>query len=104
MARYTAKNLVSAGLCDECTVEVAYAIGVARPVSILVDSHGTGKLDDEALAKIVEKEFDFRPRAIIEKFNLNSPIYGLTASYGHFGRNNFPWEQVDKANDLKKYL
>ncbi len=104
MARYTAKNLVGAGLCDECTVEVAYAIGVARPVSILVDSHGTGKLGDETLAKIVEKEFDFRPRAIIEKFNLNSPIYGLTASYGHFGRNNFPWEQVDKANDLKKYL
>lgn len=104
MSRYTAKNLVASSLCDEVTVEVAYAIGVARPVSIFVDSHNTGKVSDEKLAEIVAKEFDFRPSAIIDRFNLKSPIYSLTASYGHFGKENLPWEQLDKVDDLKKYL
>lgn len=104
MARYVAKNLVASGLCKECTIEVAYAIGVARPVSIFVDSHGTGVLSDEKLCEIVSKEFDFRPLAIIEKFGLRNPIFSKTSSYGHFGRNIFPWEQLDKAESLKKYL
>ena len=104
MARYAAKNVVKAGLADECRIEVAYAIGVAKPVSIAVDTFGTGKIPDDVLAEIVKKEFDFRPLALIEKLDLKRPIYKNTASYGHFGRADFPWEKTDKAEDLKKYL
>ena len=104
MARYAAKNVVSSGLSDEVRIEVAYAIGVASPISVTVDTFGTGKLPDDELAKIIRKEFDFRPLAIIEKLGLRRPIYSKTASYGHFGRSEFPWEKTDKADDLKKYL
>ena len=104
MARYAAKNVVKAGLADECRIEVAYAIGVAKPVSITVETFGSGKLQDDVLADIVKKEFDFRPLAIIEKLGLRRPIYKKSASYGHFGRSIFPWEKTDKAEDLKKYL
>lgn len=104
-ARYVAKNIVKAGLAKECRIEVAYAIGVARPVSLFVDTNGTGKVSDEELSQIIEKEFDFRPLAIIEKLDLRRPIYKKTASYGHFGRAEFSWEQTDKAEELKaKYL
>ncbi len=104
MARYAAKNVVAAGLCKECRIEVAYAIGVARPVSMFVDTNGTGVFSDEKLAEIISAEFDFRPQAIIEKLNLRKPIYKNTASYGHFGRDIFSWEKLDKVEDLKKYL
>lgn len=106
MARYIAKNLVAAGLCDKVEVGLAYAIGVAKPVSIFVDSFETGKVSDEKLAEIIRDNFDTRPAAIIENLNLRRPIYKKTASYGHFGRNDegFPWEEVDKAEELKKYL
>ena len=103
MARYICKNIVSAGLADEMELQVAYAIGVARPVSVFVDTFGTGKKSDEEIAEIVKREFDLRPAAIIEKLGLRRPIYGPTASYGHFGRDSYPWEQVDRG-DLKKYL
>ncbi len=104
MARYVCKNLVAAGLCDEVEIELAYAIGVANPVSIFVDTFGTGKLPDDRLAEIVEKEFDLRPAAIIETLDLRRPIYSETAAYGHFGRPDFPWEKCDRAASLKKYL
>ena len=104
MARYVCKNIVAAGLADECQIQVAYAIGVAKPVSVMVNTFGTGKLSDDTLADIVLKEFDLRPLAIIEKLGLNKPIYGKTASYGHFGNQEFPWEKTDKVSDLKKYL
>ena len=104
MARYVAKNIVAASLADECLIQVAYAIGVARPVSVMVNTFGTGKLEDDILADIVLKEFDLRPAAIIKKLNLTAPVYYDTASYGHFGRNVFAWEKTDKAKDLKKYL
>ena len=102
--RYIAKNLVAAKLADEVEIQVAYAIGVANPVSIFVDSHGTGKVDDEALAEIVKKEFDLRPYSIIQSLGLRSPIFAQTAAYGHFGRENFAWERLDKVQDLQKYL
>ncbi len=102
--RYIAKNLVAAKLADEVEIQVAYAIGVANPVSIFVDSHGTGKVDDEALAEIVKKEFDLRPYSIIQSLNLRSPVFAQTAAYGHFGRENFAWERLDKVQDLQKYL
>ena len=104
MARYVAKNIVAAGLADECLIQIAYAIGVARPVSVMVNTFGTGKLADDTLAEIVVKEFDLRPAAIIEKLNLKSPVYYKTASYGHFGRSDFAWEKTDRADGLKKYL
>lgn len=104
MARYICKNLVASGLCDEVQVQLAYAIGVAKPVSVMVDSYGTSKLSNEQLADIVVKEFDLRPYAIIEKLSLRKPIYAKTASYGHFGNPDFSWEKTDKVNDLKKYL
>jgi S-adenosylmethionine synthetase len=104
MARYICKNIVAAGIARECTLEVAYAIGVAKPVSVLIDTKGTGKIDDEKIAAIVAKEFDLRPYAIIEKLNLRKPIYKKTAVYGHFGNEEFPWEKTDKAEQLKKYL
>ena len=103
-ARYAAKNVVAAGLADKCEIELAYAIGVANPVSVLVDTHGTGKIDDDALAALVVKHFDFRPAAIIRDFDLRRPIYRQVASYGHFGRLDLdlPWEKTDKAEALKK--
>ena len=102
--RYIAKNLVAAKLADEVEIQVAYAIGVANPVFIFVDSHGTGKVDDEALAEIVKKEFDLRPYSIIQSLGLRSPVFAQTAAYGHFGRENFAWERLDKVQDLQKYL
>ena len=102
--RYIAKNLVAAGLADELEIQVAYAIGVANPVSVFVDSHGTGKLDDETLAEIVKKEFDLRPYSIIKTLDLRKPVFKKTAAYGHFGYKGFSWEQTDKAEALKKYL
>ena len=104
MARYVCKNIVKAGLADECQVQFAYAIGVAKPVSVLVNTFGTGKLSDQELAEIIVKEFDLRPSAIIEKLELTRPIYKNTASYGHFGDPSFSWEKTDKVNDLKKYI
>lgn len=105
-ARYAAKNIVAAGLADKCEIELAYAIGIAEPVSILVDSFGTGKLSDERLSEIVAENFDFRPAAIIKTLDLRRPIYRKTAAYGHFGREDadFTWERTDKAEALKKYL
>ena len=102
--RYIAKNLVAAGLADEVEIQVAYAIGVATPVSVFVDSFGTGKVDDERLAEIVKKEFDLRPYAIIKTLGLRAPVYARTAAYGHFGKCCFTWENTDRVNDLKKYL
>ncbi len=104
MARYVCKNIVSAGLSDVCQIQIAYAIGVSKPVSVKINTFGTGKLSDEKIAEIVLKEFDLRPMAIIQKLNLNAPIYKQTASYGHFGKPWLTWEQTDKAEDLKKYL
>ncbi len=104
MARYICKNMVAAGLADEMELQVAYAIGVARPVSVFVDTFGTGKFSDDEMAEIVKKEFDLRPAAIIKKLGLRAPIYATTSSYGHFGRDAFPWETVDRIEDLKKYL
>ncbi len=106
MARYAAKNLVAAGLARRCQIEVAYAIGVARPVSITVDTHGTGVVSDARLAEIVQNVFDFRPAKIIEKLDLRRPIYAQTAAYGHFGRDdlNLPWEKTDMVDVLKKAL
>ena len=104
MARYVCKNVVAAGLADEMELQIAYAIGVAHPVSVFVDTFGTGKLPDDEIANIVRKEFDLRPAAIIKKLNLRRPLYAETAAYGHFGREGFPWEETDRAEDLKKYL
>lgn len=105
-ARYAAKNVVAAGLADKCEIQLAYAIGIAKPVSIMIDTFGTGKLSDEKIAEIVGKEFDFRPAAIIKNLNLRRPIYRQTAAYGHFGRTDvdLPWEHTDKVDALKKYL
>ena len=105
-ARYVAKNLVAAGLADKCEIQLAYAIGVARPVSILVDSFGTGRLDDEKLAEIVAKHFDLRPASIIRTLDLRRPIYRQVAAYGHFGRTDIdlPWEKTDKAEELRKEM
>ena len=105
-ARYAAKNLVAAGLADRCELQLAYAIGVARPVSIMVDSFGTGRLPDEKLAEIVQKHFDLRPAAIIRDLDLRRPIYRQVASYGHFGRTDLdlPWERLDKVEELKREL
>ncbi len=103
-ARHAAKNVVAAGLADRCEIELAYAIGIARPISVLVDTHGTGKLPDDKLAELVEKHFDFRPAAIIRDLDLRRPIYRQTAAYGHLGRTDIelPWEKTDKAEALKK--
>ncbi|MBQ3952068.1 MAG: methionine adenosyltransferase, partial [Oscillospiraceae bacterium] len=106
MARYIAKNLVAAGLAKRCQIEIAYAIGVARPVSVLVDTFGTGALPDEALAEIVTSRFDMRPASIIRKLDLLRPIYKKTAAYGHFGRTDvdLPWEHLDMKETLRGYL
>lgn len=104
MARYIAKNIVASGLADECQIQVAYAIGVAKPVSVMAKTFGTGKLTDGEIADIIVKEFDLRPAAIIKKLGLKKPVYAATSAYGHFGRKEFSWEQTDKVADLKKYL
>lgn len=104
MARYICKNVVASGLADECQIQLAYAIGVAKPVSVKVNTFGTGKVLDNDLADIIVKEFDLRPLAIIEKLELRKPVFSATASYGHFGRCEFAWERTDKVSDLKKYL
>ena len=104
MARYVCKNIVKAGLASECQLQVAYAIGVAKPVSVMVNTFGTGKLSDEVIADIVVKEFDLRPSAIIKKLDLRKPVYSNTSSYGHFGKKYLSWEQTDMADSLKKYL
>lgn len=104
MARYVCKNIVASGLAEECQIQIAYAIGVAKPVSVKIDTFGTGKLSDSEIADIVIKEFDLRPAAIIDGLQLRNPIYRATAAYGHFGRDIFPWEKTDKAEALKKYF
>ena len=105
-ARHAAKNVVAAGLADKCEIQLAYAIGVAKPVSIMVDTFGTGKLADEEIAEIVNKHFDLRPAAIIRDLDLRRPIYRQTAAYGHFGRTDvqLPWEELNKVDELKAYL
>ena len=105
-ARYVAKNIVAAGLADKCEIQLSYAIGVAKPTSIMVDTFGTGKLSDEKLVEIVRENFDLRPAGIIKMLDLRRPIYKQTSSYGHFGRNDLelPWEQTDRVEALKKYL
>ena len=105
-ARYVAKNIVAAGLADKCEIELAYAIGVARPLSIFVDTFGTGKLSNEKLVEIVKENFDLRPGAIIKNLDLLRPIYKQVAAYGHFGRTDIdlPWERTDKVETLKAYL
>lgn len=104
MARYICKNVVAAGLADKIQLQVSYAIGRSKPVSIDVNTYGTGKVSNAVLSEIISDEFDLRPRAIIDKFNLTAPIYKATASYGHFGRDEFAWEKLDKVDDLKKYI
>lgn len=105
-ARYVAKNLVAAGLADKCEIQLSYAIGVAHPTSVMVDTFGTGRLSDERLVEIVRENFDLRPAGIIKMLDLRRPIYKQTAAYGHFGRDdlNLPWEKTDKVELLKKYL
>ena len=105
-ARYVAKNIVAAGLADQCEIQLSYAIGVAHPTSIMVDTMGTGKLSDERLVEIIRENFDLRPAGIIRMLDLRRPIYKQTAAYGHFGRTDIdlPWEKLDKVEDLKKYL
>ncbi len=106
MARYIAKNIVAAGLADKCTIQLAYAIGVAEPVSVLVDTHGTGQVDESQLAELVRKNFQLNPKGIIETLDLRRPIFKATAKFGHFGRTNdeFSWEKTDKADALLNSL
>ena len=105
-ARYVAKNIVAAGLAKKCEIQLSYAIGVAHPTSIMVDTFGTGAVEDDKLVEIVRENFDLRPAGIIQMLDLRRPIYKQTAAYGHFGRNdlNLPWEALDKVDELKKYL
>ena len=105
-ARYVAKNIVAAGIAKKCEIQLSYAIGVAQPTSIAVDTFGTGKLSDTKLVEILRENFDFRPAGIIKMLDLRRPIYKQTAAYGHFGRTDveLPWEKLDKVDDLKKYL
>ena len=105
-ARYVAKNIVAAGLADKCEIQLSYAIGVAQPTSVMVDTFGTGKLSDEKLVAMIRENFDLRPAGIIKMLDLRRPIYKQTAAYGHFGRTDveLPWEKLDKVEDLKKYL
>ncbi len=105
-ARYVAKNIVAAGLADKCEIQLSYAIGVAQPTSVMVDTAGTGKLSDEELVKIIRENFDLRPAGIIRMLDLRRPIYKQTSAYGHFGRNDLdlPWEKLDKVEVLKQYL
>ena len=105
-ARYVAKNIVAAGLAEKCEIQLSYAIGVAQPTSVMVDTFGTGKVSDEKLVDIVRENFDLRPAGIIKMLDLRRPIYKATAAYGHFGRTDveLPWEKTDKVADLKKYM
>ena len=105
-ARYVAKNIVAAGIAKKCEIQLSYAIGVAHPTSIMVDTFGTGKISDEKLVEIIRENFDLRPAGIIQMLNLRRPIYKQTAAYGHFGRTDvdLPWEKTDKAELLKSYL
>lgn len=105
-ARYVAKNIVAAGLADKCEIQLSYAIGVAQPTSIMVDTYGTGKISDAKLVEIIRENFDLRPAGIIKMLDLRRPIYKQTAAYGHFGRNDLdlPWEKLDRVDTLKKYL
>ncbi|MBQ4521448.1 MAG: methionine adenosyltransferase [Lachnospiraceae bacterium] len=105
-ARYAAKNIVAAGLADKCEIQLSYAIGVAQPTSIMVDTFGTGKLSDEKIVDIIRENFDLRPAGIIKMLDLRRPIYKQTAAYGHFGRHDvdLPWEKLDKVENLKKYI
>ena len=105
-ARYAAKNIVAAGLARKCEIQLSYAIGVAQPTSVRVDTFGTGKVSEDKLVEIVRKHFDLRPAGIIKMLDLRRPIYKQTAAYGHFGRNdlNLPWEKLDKVDELKQYL
>ena len=104
--RYVAKNIVAAGLADRCEIQISYAIGVAEPTSISVNTFGTGKLSDDTIVKLVREHFDLRPAGLIEMLDLKRPIYRATAAYGHFGREepNFTWERTDKAAELKAAL
>lgn len=105
-ARYVAKNIVAAGLADKCEIQLSYAIGVAYPTSVMVDTFGTGKISDEKIVEIIKEKFDLRPAGIIKMLDLRRPIYKQTSAYGHFGRTDIdlPWEQLDKTEELKKYL
>ena len=104
MARYVAKNVVAAGLAKECEVQLAYAIGVAEPVSVLIETYGTNNADEEKIATAIKEVFDLTPSGIISSLELLKPIYQQTAAYGHFGRtgDGFTWERIDRVNDLKK--
>ncbi len=103
-ARYAAKNIVAAGIADRCEIQLAYAIGVAHPVSVSIETYGTGKIPDEKIVELINTVFDFRPAGIIKALNLRRPIYKQLAAYGHFGRTdlNLPWEKTDKAAELRK--
>ena len=105
-ARYIAKNIVAAGLADKCEIQLSYAIGVAKPTSIMVDTFNTGKLDTDKLTSIIQKHFDLTPTGIIKMLDLRKPIYKPVAAYGHFGRNelDLPWEKLDKVDVLKEYI
>ena len=105
-ARYVAKNIVAAGIADRCEIQLSYAIGVAQPTSINIQTYGTSKIDEDRLIDIIRENFDLRPAGIIKMLDLRRPIYKQTASYGHFGRTDLdlPWEKTDKAELLKKYL
>ena len=104
MARHIAKNVVAAGIAEKCEVQLAYAIGIADPLSVFVTSFGTGKIDDSELTELVKKNFPLKPKEIIDYFGLKAPIYLKTATYGHFGRLEFPWEKTNKADILKRAL
>ena len=104
MARYICKNLVASGICEQVELQVAYAIGIARPVSVFVNTYGTGKLSDGEIADIVVKEFDLRPYSIIQTLELKKPVFSKASAYGHFGKSGLAWERVDRASDLKKYI
>ena len=105
-SKYVAKNIVAAGLADKCEIQLSYAIGVAQPTSVMVDTFGTGKISETKLVDIIRENFDLRPAGIIKMLDLRRPIYKQTAAYGHFGRNDLdlPWEKTDKVELLKKYL
>ena len=104
--RYVAKNIVASGMADKCEIQVSYAIGVAEPTSISVNTFGTSKINEDSISSIIQENFDLRPKGLIEMLDLKRPIYQMTAAYGHFGRNedSFTWEKTDKAEQLKKYL
>ena len=104
MCRYIAKNIVAAGLADRCFVQIGYVIGVADPISIMIDTYGTGRIPEERLVELVRKNFDLTPLGIIKTLDLRRPIFRKTACFGHFGRDEFPWEKLDKAESLKRGL